>query len=258
MTPSASAQGISDPPEEARGLRPRHLEPSLQPRHHDRLVVVGDAVVRVEPLHVVIAEEAEGAHAEEAEPRDAEVGRELRRPWVAEVRHHARRVRRVRAEVGLNRLAKKRHGFEVVPHVLPRDVVHVVHPFGHAGRRVVERERDEPDRQPRSHAGRDGRAHPRSHGWSADDGADRAVGREQQCGVDGRDQVALRHQRDEHEVRRLRAAGGIEASTAVACCCFLFAAHPCGRRCRTPRIGAVRTWGTGVYVYESDRITASR
>jgi len=33
------------------------------------------------------------------------------------------------------------------------------------------------------------------------------VGGEQQRGVDGRDQVALRHQRDEHEVRRLGAAG---------------------------------------------------
>uniref|UniRef100_A0A804R2L8 Uncharacterized protein n=1 Tax=Zea mays TaxID=4577 RepID=A0A804R2L8_MAIZE len=162
--------------EEARGLRPRDQDPSLQPRHDDRLVVVGDAPVRAEPLHVVLAQKAEGAHAEEAEARDPEVGRQHRGPRVAEVRHEARRVgARVRAEVGLDRRAQERDGVEVAPRVLRRDVVHVVGAFGQAGPGVVQRELEEADRQARLPGGLDGRAHPRGRGRGPDHGADRAV-----------------------------------------------------------------------------------
>ncbi|BAF12061.1 Os03g0358700 [Oryza sativa Japonica Group] len=196
-----------DVAEEARGLRPRDLDPPRQAGHHHRRVVVGDAVVGAEPLDVVLAEEAEGAHAEEGEPRDGEAGGELRRPRVAEVRHDARRGRRaplVRAEeeVALDGLAEARHGGEVARHELGGDVVHVVHALRQAGAGVVERELGEADGQAGPPGRVDGGAHPRRRGRRGDDGAERAVGGEQQRGVHRRYEVALRHERDEHEVRR--------------------------------------------------------
>ncbi|KAK3128685.1 hypothetical protein QOZ80_6BG0465170 [Eleusine coracana subsp. coracana] len=191
-----------DPAEEPRRLGPRHLDLLLQPRHDDGLVDIGDAVVRVEPLDVVLAEEREGAHAEEAEPWDAEVRGELGGPRVAEVRHDAGRERRVRAEVGFDGRAEERRGGEVVPHVHGGDHIVAVRAFREPGRGVVDRELDEPDGQAGALGGLDGRPYPHGRGGCPDDGAERAVGGEEQRGVDGRDQVALQHQRDEHEVRR--------------------------------------------------------
>uniref|UniRef100_A0A8R7UHC5 Uncharacterized protein n=1 Tax=Triticum urartu TaxID=4572 RepID=A0A8R7UHC5_TRIUA len=185
-------------PEEAGGLRPRHLEPLLQPRHDDRVVVVEHAVVGVEPLDVVLAEDAEGAHAEEAEPGDAEAGRELHGPRVAEVGHDACRwPGRAVAEVGLDRPPEERDGGEVGQHVLRGEVVHVVrpawNPVGQADRGVVEREVDEADWQAGAPGGFDGGAHPRRRGRRGDDGAERALSGQQQRGVDGGDDVPLGH-----------------------------------------------------------------
>ena len=97
----------------------------------------------------------------------------------------------------------------VVPHVSMWNSVPVVCPFRQAGLGVVERELDEPDRQPGPLGGLDGPSHQHSRGRRRHDGAERAVGGEQQGGVDGRDEVTLFSQRDEHEVRRLCAAAVI-------------------------------------------------
>uniref|UniRef100_K3XW65 Uncharacterized protein n=1 Tax=Setaria italica TaxID=4555 RepID=K3XW65_SETIT len=199
------------PTEEPRSLSPRHLDPFLQPGHDDRLVVVGDAVVRVVPLDVVLAQEAEGAHAEEAEPRDGEARRELLGPRVAEVRHDAGRVRRAGGvEVALERLAEARQGAEVVGPEIRRHLFDVVSAVGEPFRGEVERELHEPDRQ----AGLPGEVHGRADapgiGRRDDDADERAVGGQEQSRVDRRDQVALEHERDEHEVRLdVGAAAGI-------------------------------------------------
>jgi hypothetical protein len=128
---------------------------------------------------------------------------------VDEVRHHARRVRRVRAEVALDWRAEERHAAVVARHVHRWNAVPAVRPFRQAGLGVVERELSKPDRQSGRLGGLDGLAHQRSRVRVPDDCAERAVGGEQQGRVHGRDQVALLSQRDEHEVRCLRAAATI-------------------------------------------------
>ena len=164
------------PAEETGSLSPRHLDLFLQAGHDDQLVVIGHAVVRVEPLDVVLAEEAEGAHAEESEARDLEVRRELPSPRVAEVRHDARRVRRVRAEVPLQRLPEARQGAEVVGPETLRHLVDVVGAVGQPFRGEVERELDEPDRQAGLSGEVDGRLDPAGVGRGDDDAGESAVG----------------------------------------------------------------------------------
>jgi hypothetical protein len=152
----------------------------------------------------VLAQERESADAEEGEPRDAEVGGEVPRPRVAEVRDHARRVRRVivgRAEAARERGAEALLRAEVVDPEARRHLVDVVGVGGEALGRAVERDLYEPHGQAGVPGEVDGRADAPRVGRRDDDAGDRAVGGQEEGRVGRRDQVSLGHQRDEHEVR---------------------------------------------------------
>jgi hypothetical protein len=145
-------------------------------------------------------------------------------------------------EVALDRRAEERHRAEVVPQVYRGDHVVAVRALRQAGRGVVERELHEPDPQSGSLRGLDRPAYPHRRGWCHDDGADRAMGGEQQRGVDGRDQVPLQHQRDEYEVRRSRAVAGVVSGfpSGGGGCFFSLASHPPRRPAGRP--GRIASW----------------
>jgi hypothetical protein len=183
---------------------------------------IGHAVVRVEPLQVVLAQEAERAHAEEAEPRDMEVRGDTYGPGVAEVGHDARRVRRVRAEVALERGREKLQRAEVVRVEFRRYLVDVVGSVWQAHGRAVERELHEPDRQAGLPGEVDRREDARRIVRRCHDAGERAVGGQQQRGVHRRDHVPLVHQRDKHEVR-------LSSAADVIVCRFCVEAIEAGR-----------------------------
>nr|CAB3500461.1 unnamed protein product [Digitaria exilis] len=106
--------------------------------------------------------------------------------------------------VALDGGAEEGHGAVVAHHVGRVDAVvaggGVVGALGQAGGGVVEGELGEPDGEARRAGGIDRVAYALGRGHGRGDGAERAVGGQKQRRVDGRDQVAVLVQRDEHEV----------------------------------------------------------
>jgi hypothetical protein len=151
---------------------------------------------------VGVAEREEAGRPVEEEPRDAEARGHVGGPRVAPVVDDAARALGQRAHVGVERAGEVAQGVEEREELV--DVRQHVDALA-VRRKVVARRRERELHKVEGQPGVVcGAAHPHDVERRGDDAHPRAAPREEPPEVDQRDEVALRHERDEHEVWRLR------------------------------------------------------